>query len=139
MKKTSLILLLCWCLILFFGCTGQEKTISHSLAVRNTSKAEIVLKRVTINDQDYLNQNIELTAPTEKAAGGEYWAVFTAGNTIRVTVVIEDNASGSEFTITDKLIDNAGEGFAVTMEYLGNGKARFDTSKVGRLSVWGSK
>ena len=137
MKRISLIFSICLCLLLLSGCAGREKDTSYSLVVRNGSSSEIALKRVAINDKDYLNQMIVLTAPTEKAAGGEYWAVFTAGSTVRVLVVVEDKALGREFTITEKLIDNAGEGYVIAVDYAGDGRAAVSTNTVGRLSVWG--
>lgn len=117
---------------------GREKDVSYSVAVRNAGQSDIVLKKITINDKDYLNQTITLTPPSDKSAGGEYWAVFTAGGTVRVKVVLEDKAMDKEVTLSDKLIDNTGEGYVILLEYTGDGRGAFSTSTVGRLSVWGS-
>lgn len=139
MKRIGLFLTICLCLLAVSGCIGRKQEASYSLAIRNSGPSEIVLKKVTVNNKDYLNQALGLPAPTAKADGGEYWVVFTAGGTVRVAVVVEEKASGQEFSFEHRFIDNAGEGYVITADYTGNGEAVFAANPVGRLSVWGGK
>lgn len=139
MQRIGLFLTICLCILAVSGCIGREQETSYSLAIRNYGPSEIALKKVAVNNKDYLHQALTLPAPTAKADGGEYWMVFTAGGTVKVAVVLEDKASGREFGFEHKFIDNAGEGYVITADYTGNGEAVFAANPVGRLSVWGGK
>lgn len=139
MKRIGLLFTICLCLLAASGCIGREHETSYSLAIRNYGPNEIVLKKIAVNNRDYLNQVLVLPAPTAKADGGEYWVVFTAGATVRVAVMVEEKVSGQEFSFAHKFIDNAGEGYVITADYTGNGEMAFAANPVGRLSVWGGK
>lgn len=113
---------------------GQES--SYSLTIRNGGANAVTLKNVTVNGNVYLNREMELAALSN--TGGDYMVLFMSGPTVKVNAVIYDGVLGKETAIAERVIDNAAEGYAILIEY-NAGAVKTDTSKVGRLSAWGSR
>lgn len=116
---------------------GVGKESSYSVTIRNGGSGAVTLKSVTVNGTAYLNQDMQLAA-ADAAGNSDYLLLLTSGQTIRVNAVIYDPALAKETEIAEKFIDNAGEGYAILVEY-NAGKVNTATSTVGRLSAWGSE
>lgn len=139
MRNIALIIATCLCLMLLGGCPARDKERSYSVVVHNTAHHDVMLAKVTVNSKDYLNTATVLKAASANTAGGEYWAAFMSGRTVKILVVIEDSLAGGEFGFEHELTDNEGQGYVIMVDYAGDGKAEFSTNTVGKLSVWGSK
>lgn len=138
MKKISFVLILILVMLALSACSkiSGGKESSYSITIRNGGANEVVLKNVTVNDKTYLSQDMPLAAATS-SKNSDYMVLFTSGQTVRVNAVIYDAVLDKETEISEKFIDNAGEGYAILIEY-NAGAIATDTSTVGRLSAWGS-
>lgn len=129
MKKiSSFFMLIVFCLALA-ACGGGEKM--HTLDIRNTGDKDMILAKVVIDGQVYLDDEYPLPMTNAGAFDGkEYLLTFTGGKKVNLEYTLMDAESRQTKDYKYTFTDSSGTGGTFFIEYL-NWKPIYKTSAGG--------